>query len=365
METGSSGQQYQDTLARDRLTQLGNLHATEYDFDGAKVVVDYAHIPLRENLQPSDKREVAIYLGGLPHNPAQNTGGDPQEVGMVANLLTGTASDLIVLKPEGLTASAYNNKAAPEKSATFKKLMEVCAEQGIDLQRDGNSITVYGFSEGSSQGASLALELQKQFGCVSRLVGIEPAGITGYADRPSSRIWPQSVEKFRQFLGAIFAKKDRQPVVKTDTGYRLSKELIASYSDIFEHTSKNKPKVDFSYIKDSVKNIGSFIRRLTVGVTGMKTPRGVQKDRLRHVWSQNADYGALAEMGVPITLFSGRKSQIIPFSEAEKWVRERRLNNQEVDLITSDTSHFDPNAISKGIGAALAFTQGKSRVAAT
>lgn len=362
METGVSGQQYQDAFARDRLNQLGNLHATEYDLGGAKVVVDYAHIPLKENLQPDDKRAIAIYLGGLPHNPAQNTGGDPQEIGLVADLLAGTASDLVVLKPEGLSASAYINNAAPEKSATFKKLMEICAEQGIDLQLDGHSITVYGFSEGASQGASLALELQKQFGSVSRLVGIEPAGVTGYTDRSSSRVWPQSVEKFRQFLTAIFAKKDRQPVVKTDTGYRLSKELIASYSDIFEHSSKNKPKVDFSYIKDTVKNSASFIRRLTLGVGGMKTPRGVQRDRLRHVWSQNADYESLADMGIPITLFSGRKSQIMPFPEAEKWVRERRGKNQEVDLITSDTSHFDPNAISKGIGAALAFTQGKSRV---
>lgn len=355
---------YQDTHAREALSQLGMLHSTEYKIDDAKIVVDYAHVPLKEDLKPTDKRSIAIYLGGLPHNPAQNTGGDPQEIGLVADLLQGTASDLIVLKPEGLTASAYDNNAAPEKSATFKKLLEICAEQGIDLQQEGHSITIYGFSEGASQGASLALQLQEKFGSVTRLVGIEPSGLTGYTDPASSHVWPQSIEKFRQILSALLAKKDTHPVVETDTGYYLSKELLASYSDIFEHTSGHEQKTDAQYMKDSIKNISSFIRRLTLGIAGLKTPRGVQKDRLRHVWSQNADYAALADMGVPITLFSGRKSQIIPFSEAQEWVRERRAKNQKIDFITSDTSHFDPNAIAKGIGAALAFTQDKSEIAA-
>ena len=127
METGAASTIHQDEIARERLLQMGKLQTTEYDFDGAKVAVDYAHVPLQEGLQPTDKRRIAIYLPGLPHGPAQNTGGDPQEIGMVADLLTDNASDLIVLKPEGLTSSAYDNSAAPEKSATLKKLMEICA----------------------------------------------------------------------------------------------------------------------------------------------------------------------------------------------------------------------------------------------
>ncbi|MBP9798205.1 hypothetical protein KBC70_03610 [Candidatus Woesebacteria bacterium] len=365
METGAASTIHQDEIARERLLQMGKLQTTEYNFDGAKVAVDYAHVPLQEGLQPTDKRRIAIYLPGLPHGPAQNTGGDPQEIGMVADLLTDNASDLIVLKPEGLTSSAYDNSAAPEKSATLKKLMEICAEQGIDLQQDGHTITVYGYSEGASQGASLALELQNQFGSVSRLIGIEPAGVSGYADRKSAHIWPQSIEKFRQALSTFFSKKDQRPVVQTDTGYHLSSELIASYSSILQHAGKDKDQMreyNKKYLIDTVKNVSSFIRRLGLGLFGLKTPRGVQKDRLRHVWSCNEDYTSLADSGIPITLFSGKKSQIAPFEEAEAWVRAQRKKQQDITLITSSTGHFDPNAISKGIGAALIFTHGKTAV---
>ncbi len=368
MESGPTSTVHADEQAREKLLQLGKLHTTEYDIDGARIAVDYAHVPLRENLQPTDKRSIAIYLPGLPHGPAQNTGGDPQEIGMVAGLLTNTSSDLVVLKPEGLTSNAYDNNAAPEKSATLKKFMEICAEQGIDLQQEGHSITIYGYSEGGSQGASLALELQQQFGSVSRFVGIEPSGITGYADRASSHIWPQSIEKFKQALTALFSKQTQQPVTETDTGYHLSQELITSYSNILQHADKSKRDkltYNLTYIKDTIKNVSSFIRRLALGLVDFKTPRGVQRDRLKHVWSRNPDYTTLADAGIPITLFSGTKSQIVPFVEARDWVLERRSKKQDVTLVTSGTGHFDPNAISKGIGAALVFTHGKSDLGET
>ena len=112
------------------------LHSTEYKIDDAKIVVDYAHVPLKEDLKPTDKRSIAIYLGGLPHNPAQNTGGDPQRNCLVADLLQGTASDLIVLKPEGLTASAYDN-AAPENLLHSKAFRDLCrAKELICNKRD-------------------------------------------------------------------------------------------------------------------------------------------------------------------------------------------------------------------------------------
>ncbi len=351
---------YLDTTARRVLLEMGALQSTEYTIGKARVVVDWAYIPLStESLSPSN-RIVTVYIAGMPHNPNQNAGGDAHEIGLISELLTGSATDLIVMKPEGLNKEAFEDRAYAETQASHDRFNDICRKHGIDPHAGRVTFKFVGLSEGANQVVSLVRSLLSDGIDISEVVAVDPAGVVGYESTEKARIWPQSVEKFRTVLSAFKGKPDTKTALETPTGYSFSSELLQNYSDALQHgNQQTNPVLTHDNAKDftqaTKKNIVDFIRRLSLGLLRLKTPRGIQPDRMKHVWTSNPDYGTLADSDVPIIMFSMSGSLIAPKEEISAWVADRQSRGQNVSLVTSAGGHFGPSAQPKGVGAALAF----------
>ena len=338
--------QDQEILAQDQLLELGRLKTREIKIGDARVAVDYAHVPLAESSK--DQRRVAIYIGGLPHNPRQDMAGDPLETGFVSELLKGTRTDLIVLKPEGLNREAFVDKDGhihdgTVTSATRLQLEKIFLEQKINIHAEETEVEIYGLSEGATQGVSLTKRLVDEGANVTAFVGIEPAGVSGYENPDNARIYPSHIHRFREYLTRNPVKK---PVQETNYGHHVSADLLQSYGDILGGTDANP--------KDAFHAVTTFVGRLSAGLAGLKTPRAVQKERLKLAFSENPNYEKVIEAGVPTIFYASPSSQAIPFSEmSSKIAGWREKYGESVKMISSDTSHFDIGNISKGVGLAL------------
>lgn len=380
METESPSQETMVIdIAREELLDKGILEKTDYDIDGARIVVDHAYINLQKDHDQNAERVVTIYIPGMPHAPEQNFVSDAQEIGMIKEMLTGKATDVIILKPEGLNKEAFLNGAEAETSAALQQLELICAQHGLDLSPESRlKIVLIGQSEGASQAASLVMALQDQQRAVAEFVAIEPVGVVGYDDVSEARLWPKGISKtIFKGLGRTSGRLDTPDLAtespldvhvhKTDTGYKLSGELIESYSDIFQHGGLGDGEDRAAYdarvaqykekaSADSKSVVTKFIKRLAGGVVGLDVQRGIKRDRLRHIWTKNPSYESLANLGIPITIVSMEGSIFAPQNEIAAWVRNKRNEgNSHVSLLSSTGMHWDPTGVSRGIGAALGF----------
>jgi len=380
METNRPSQEpMRADVAMEKLLEKEILERADYDIEGARVVVDHAYFNIQDNLAPDVDRVVTIYIPGMPHAPEQNFVSDAQEIGMIKEMLTGKATDLIVLKPEGLNKEAFLNGAEAETSATLQQLESMCAQFGLDLSPESRlKIVLIGQSEGANQAASLAMAMQDRYKRIAEFVAIEPVGVVGYDDVSEARLWPKGISK-TMFKGLRGTKDQlRKPdsesespldehVLKTDTGYRLSGALIESYSDIFQHGGLRDGEDRTAYdarvaqykekaSADGKSVVTKFVKRLAGGVVGLDIKRGIKRERLRYIWTKNKSYEALAGLGMPITMVSMEGSIFAPQDEITEWVRNiRSEGNSQVSLLTSTGKHWDPTGVSRGIGAALGF----------
>lgn len=336
-----------EQIVRESLLNLKSLHHEEHQIGAGRIVVDHAYVPVTD--QPP--KNISIYLGGLPHNPAQNTAGDPQEIGNIPGLLTTTSDAVVVLKPEGLNNEAYregDQEFGQQRvaEATLITLQRVLSEHLTDDQRTALRFTLVGYSEGASQGASLAKQMLELGMNVDGLVGLEPAGVAGYADQKHSRVFPAhfSKEFARKYIQKLREGDNEYIPKKTDYGYHIPRRLLQSYNDILGGI---KP-----HVRDQLQTIANVGGRILGGASRLKFPRKVVPERWRASWTKNQDYENLIRADVPVSLFCGTLSEIIDFDGIQKQVVNWRqtIPGSRAQLISSRSTHAIINMESLGVG---------------
>ena len=340
-----------ERIVRESLLDLGKLDHEDHQIGAGRIVVDHAYVPATD--QPP--QHISIYLGGLPHGPEQNTAGDPQEIGNIPTLLTTQSDAVVILKPEGLNNEAYmeGGQAFGQQrvaEASLLTLQRILSEKLTDRQRAALHFTLVGYSEGASQGASLAKQMLELGMNVDGLVGLEPPGVAGYSSQRDARIAPAhlGIDFVKKYIRRLREGDDGYIPKKTDYGYHIPRRLIDSYNKILDG---EKPQT-----RDQLRNISNYGRRILGGVGRLDVPRRLVSERMKALWTKNHDYDALVSAGVPVSLFCGTLSDVIDYDGVQKQVSDwkRTIPNRRTQLISSRSTHALVNLKSLGVGFANA-----------
>lgn len=355
---------------REKLLEKGKLDTVTVEEGSARMLIDFAHVPVQE--PGTDHRKVVVYLSGMPMDPKLTTAQVPQEVPLCASAFAFGTNDLIILKPIGCNSDAYRNESgdvSDEKvmKAAYKQLVEICTAQGIDMATA--EFVVGGYSEGASQGATLAKMLLENKSTLSGFFGAEPAGISGYEDPNTAHVWPtplngidrtidlvqRRLDEYKQFQSTHSpANSLRQLNTQTPYGLHIPRDLLAGLNmrEFQAPTEMNLPTNNLIHPKDTKAGALSLVRRL-LGVVGIPTDRKVLKERLQIAWSKNPAYENLVEAGVPMSLFCGMNYERIDCPGVIDQVTAWRETHPNVMLATSDTVHEAPWETSSGVGVVL------------
>ena len=350
---GAEGLQYQEDIARSELISMVRLQTEVVDVGEAQVAVHHAYIALEPKHHKG--RNITIFLPGLPTNPENTTDQTPQETAFALETVKQTATDFIVLKPEGMNHAAFRTSEGsltdrPTIEAAKDLLDSICEKHGIDLTDPDVKLSISGYSEGASQGASLAALLAEGGIHTSTFTGIEPAGVTGYKDPHKAKIFPASLLNLLAQLKPV----KKRPAQKTDYGYHLSEKLIQSYNDILDgHIPTDQ---------DRKQGVRSIVSRLKKGLfQGSKTPGDIQPERLKLALSENAAFDAMLENGTAVTFFSGRQSIVVPFQQiTDRVIGWKQKYGNRVSLVSADITHFGSHENAKGVAFATALGEAKN-----
>lgn len=171
--------------------------------DGAKFRVLSSFCELPGHLKEKPKAEgepyrLTIYVSGMFDATKPNYGNHPLETKLAGSLLTGDTDAIMMVKAEGLNPKAYleNDKGCVQKRVAEED-WEVVKNQINALGLEGKPVTLHivGYSEGATQGASLA-KIAAESGSVKvqEYVSIGGSGLAG--SQAQEAVEP----KFKNFL---------------------------------------------------------------------------------------------------------------------------------------------------------------------
>ena len=328
--------------------------------DGAKIKV-YSEswiIPDHLKKPESGKFRISLYVPGLFEMDKPNLGNHPLESKLMGALLTGESDAVFVLKAEGMNSLAYKNAQGDPhgESLVSEAAAEVLERELAQLKKqlglnDDISVEfeVAGYSEGSTQGASISEKIiEKGLGTVSAYTSIGGAGLVGAENQNDANV-VRFVKNAWGKMRDVEFNLEKPWVVEGPDTFFVSKELIGDKKQGGYEYSLGKAEV--SGIGDA-RNVGKWTARYIGTLLGLGEQ--VPNERLQAVSSINPDYEKLVESGVPLVVLSGTKEIFFPSDEVRSSVDKLREKGGRVLLITSNMGHDFPHNHPSGTAYTLA-----------
>lgn len=322
-----------------------------------------------------DEYNIAIYVPGLFQADKPNYGNHPLEVKLAGSLLRSNTDAIMMLKAEGLNDKSYEDEEGNGKvqttvsKAALEVLKKTLKERGL-VDEEGKlsrkmRFSVVGYSEGSTQGASIAARIAESgFGEVKEFVSIGGAGLVGFENQSEVNLvkFFKNAQEARKnpYLPAPDSFKDNQgnihslPFTKegaetSDTVF-VEGKLLGDKKQGGLETSLGQAKVNTFA---DIRNIGKWSTRLLASEMGLieQVPRA----RLNAAATLNHDYDLLAEKGVPIIVFSPTQEIFFPNTNVRERVGELRTQfpNDKILLVSSNVGHDFPHSNPSGTAYAI------------
>ena len=332
--------------------------------DGAKIKVYSESWIVPDHLKKPEngKFRISLYVPGLFEMDKPNLGNHPLESKLMGALLTGESDAVFVLKAEGMNSLAYKNAQGDPhgESLVSEAAAEVLERELAQLKKqlglnDDISVEfeVAGYSEGSTQGASISEKIiEKGLGKVNAYTSLGGAGLVGYENQNEARptnfvlkaIKNRKHAKFDQVLDMEKPWVEIRPDM-----YIVSRKLIGDKEQGGFEYSLGKAEVS---MEGDVRNIGKWSSRYIATRLGLGNQ--VPHERLQAVCSINHDYDKLIENGVPLIVLSGTEEIFFQSDEVSDAVKKLKSKGGRVLFITSDLGHGFPHKHPSGTAYTLA-----------
>lgn len=321
--------------------------------DGSKVLVlsQNWEVPKKFKTEKKDTLRINIYVPGMFQADQPNLGNHPLESKFTSALLRGNADAVYILKAEGLNSFAYcdKDKKPHTQSNVANAAVQILDQDLLQLKKKLNldpnipvEFEIAGYSEGSSQGASIAEKIiENNIGKVTGYTSIGGGGLVGYEDQNKANIIDfvqDAFRKMKHLKSDEMIKKGIYWIQEDPHTFFVTHELIGDpIKGGFEY-SLGKAKVDtFS----DIKNITRWAIRYATHMMGFQ--KGVPNERVQAACSINPDYSKLAEKGVPIIVLAGTEEIFFPSDDVHNAVNKLRKIGGKVLLVTSNIPHEFPH----------------------
>jgi len=278
-----------------------------------------------------------VYVSGLFQTDKANTGNMP-EARLVGGMVRPETDAVMVLKAEGLNKQAYeedeNGGGEGRVAAAAVEVLRRKMEGKPELHGREVVIRVTGYSEGSTQGASIAADLAEAGYGVREYISIGGAGMVG---APS--MGEVDFVKFGWGVTQSRVKAGPSPKAFVDEGngnYFIRGDMVAGWNKAL-----GMDPAEFNpTLKDDAENVVRWALRLG---------RDVPVQRVRAACTLNPDYRKLGEMGVPVIVVSSTHEQLFSNSAVKDQAEKLRQMGGRVAVVTTDAGHegphFNPNAV--------------------
>lgn len=334
--------------------------------DGAsiKVLSSIATIPENLKSEPSpDKLRVAIYIPTLWFTE-EPTPIDYREVRLASSIITGNIDVAVQLKAEGMNAMAYKNedgtgacesKVAGTAVDILKKQIEV-----LGLVKKEIEFSIVGYSEGSTQGASIAAKiLEKGLGKVREYVSIGGGGMIGAENQNDAK----PMEFIKDALESVF-KKVPEPFGKKTVAPGTGKTVFIEEgpntyyvpSEIIGKTIKKGKTLEEEHGEGLEYSVGKtleppltealrpeavWVKRFLNTKYGNSEINPIPPERILAATTINHDYDVLAKNGVPILFFTETEDTFFANDKVRPKIEEfrKRFPLNKVVMITSNAGH--------------------------
>lgn len=275
---------------------------------------------------------------------------------------------MVILKPEGLNDQAYLDvKNGKVVGACQRKISNAALEvlqKRLSEVREGSGkkykFRIVGYSEGSSQGISLAARiLESGLGEVEDITSIGACGFVGVdvVEQPATPEVP-----VKQILGNVVVErfKSHPKFPRQDPNgkkiYHLRKGDKGDniYVDSKLLSDKNQGGFEASLGREPIDKGADKVILLRWFTKYFKSKRadleeGVPSQRIKALWTRNPDLDFLAERAVPIKIFAGYFDQLFPSIKAEETIDQLRQKGGNILLISSNVTreypHLHPSAV--------------------
>lgn len=341
---------------------------------GAKVRVSMGRFDVPDNLKREGEPgviRIAIFVPGTFETDPPAFANQPLEAKLISGLITGRVDNVYVLKAEGLNKQAYLDNSgngrgqsfvAKDAVKIFKKSVEEL-KQKYQEQNPGDKapkviIDITGYSEGSTQAASIAVAIRESgLGEVGSYTSIGGAGFTGFENQQDANL----PGLFKHNL-KVKSELSSHPVF-TEKGTHVSKvegedTLLVNAKvikgnkrgDGLEGSLGNAKRSKVDMFSD-VRNVLFWIDRLvdTEGLAlftkrakdfkGKGISQEVPWERLQAEFTRNHDIEKLAEYGVPMVVTAGIKDDLFPGEDIRQTVKELRKKGAKIALAIINVGH--------------------------
>lgn len=313
-------------------------------------------------------KRVTVYVPGLFDATKPNFGNHPLEAKLASSLLTGDVDSLVVLKGEGLNNNAYREYEDGKKSGINQQkvagsAVEILKNRLQEIREKENEnveFTILGFSEGSTQGASIAAEiLRKGLGTVKEFVSIGGGGLAGEDFQENASPLP-IVTILKNTLASKKIPKPQFPAknneganqyhsVDDEGNIEISPKLLGDKKQGGLEESLGRARVETA---DDFENVikkfgGRAFRSILFGEEEIPT------DRIRSMLTINSDYEELAKKGIPISIFSGLQDNIFNHLQVKENAIKLKREGGNVLFISSDVGHSFAHENPSGVAYAL------------
>lgn len=320
--------------------------------DGASVRVYSVCCVLPETLRkPAESKvRISVYVPGLFDNSTPNYGNHPLENKLAGALLTGDTDAVVMLKSEGLNGRAYETADGKgrKQALVAKDAVDVLAghieqiKQQLHLSSDAAvELELIGYSEGSTQAASIAWEIHsRNLGKIAAVTAIAPSGLVGPEEQESVNV----VRSLRKSAALRYTPPSEGTIHNAGDSYEIDSKLMGDADQGGLETALGRARVS---LPADVHNVAKWAVRYARSLLGVA--QEVPSERLQAALSHNADFDRLAAAGIPLVVFSCTGDVFFPAAEVRASVDKISQAGGRVLEVTTNAGHDFPHANPSGV----------------
>lgn len=335
--------------------------------DGARIKVISSISQIPEHLkgkEKSEKHRIAIYAPTIWYT------NDPQEssireIRLASSILSGNVDFVVRLKAEGMNDLAYKNSdgECTGESKVAASGVDILAKdlESLGINPGEAEFYIVGYSEGSTQGASIAAKIiEKGVGTVKEYVSIGGGGLIGAENQNDAKPIQFAMDAAKSLFTKTEGPQGEKSLAPGTGKTVLIKEAPDVYyvpAEVFGQEIKNTKEgsrgggLEYAIGKtpeppllEALEPERKFAERLIKTKFGVGEDNPVPLERLKAATTKNHDYEKLARYGVPIIIITGAKDTFFDNKKVKPAALElkRRFPNDKIGIITSDSGHDDP-----------------------
>jgi pimeloyl-ACP methyl ester carboxylesterase len=333
--------------------------------DGSDIEIRYGSFDFPEDAKatPGDPNtiRIEIFMPGVFHYPKSESTNinDSRENKMLGATIRGDIDKVILLKPSGLNKQSYLDEAG--NGVCQEKVAQVALDflkQQLGADPNTNyEFSLVGYSEGSTQAASLAAKiLEQNVGKVKKVTSICALGITGadsQQDVPSQPITPilKNMKAGKAFQAQQFPLQNEEGAnlyhYREEDDLTVDQKLLANETDGLEKSlGERKLSGLDKWVRDP-KILTTWISRY-LGSTLLKN--GVPNERVKAALTRNPDWEVLAKSGVAIRVFIAQRDWYYTAEQMTTAIQKLRSLGGQIKTVASDVGHEFPHVNPSSVG---------------